>query len=49
MAYDILANGADITKMEVKSAPKFTKEYIEDRAKDLNVKIPDGYEKISTK
>ncbi len=49
MAYDILANGADITKMEVKSAPKFTKEYMEDRAKDLNVKIPDGYEKISTK
>lgn len=26
MAYDILVNGADITKMEVKTAPKFTKE-----------------------
>ena len=47
MAYDILVNGKDISKMEVQSAPKFTKEYIEDRAKDLNVTIPDGYEKIS--
>ena len=47
MAYDILVNGEDVSKMEVKSAPKFTKEYIEDRAKDLNVTIPDDYEKIS--
>ena len=47
MAYDILVNGEDVSKMEVKSAPKFTKEYIEDRANDLNVTIPDDYEKIS--
>ena len=44
MAYDILVNGADITKMEVKAAPKFTKEYIADRADDLKVTVPDDYE-----
>ena len=49
MAYDILVNDADITKMEVKTAPKFTKEYIEDRADDLKVTVPDDYEKLSTK
>ena len=31
----------------LKFTTKFTKEYIEDRAKDLNVTIPDDYEKIS--
>lgn len=49
MAYAILVNGADITKMEVKAAPKFTKEYIADRADDLKVTVPDDYEKLSTK
>lgn len=49
MAYDILVNGADITKMEVKAAPKFTKKYIADRADDLKVTVPDDYEKLSTK
>lgn len=49
MAYDILVNGADITKIEVKAAPKFTKEYIADRADDLKVTVPDDYEKLSTK
>ena len=49
MAYDILVNGADITKMEVKAAPKFTKAYIADRADDLKVTVPDDYEKLSTK
>ena len=49
MAYDILVNGADITKMEVKAAPKFTKGYIADRADDLKVTVPDDYEKLSTK
>ena len=49
MAYDILVNDADITKMEVKTAPKFTKEYIADRADDLKVTVPDDYEKLSTK
>lgn len=47
MAYEILENGADITKMEVKTAPKFTKEYIKDRADALNIKVPEDYEAIS--
>jgi putative ABC transport system substrate-binding protein len=33
--------------MEVKSAPKFTKEYLPDRAKELGITVPDGYEEIS--
>ena len=47
MAYDILENGADVTTMEVKTAPKFTKEYIKDRADALNIKVPEDYEAIS--
>lgn len=47
MAYEILENGADITTMEVKTAPKFTKEYIKDRADALNVTVPEEYEAIS--
>ncbi len=48
MAYDVLVNGADISKMEVKYAPKVTKKYNEEICKTLGVKIPDGYEKIVT-
>ena len=47
MAYDILENGADITTMQVKTAPKFTKEYIQDRADALNVTVPEDYKAIS--
>lgn len=47
MAYEILENGADITTMEVKTAPKFTKEYIKDRADALNITVPEDYEAIS--
>ena len=47
LAYDILENGADITTMQVKTAPKFTKEYIKDRADALNVTVPEDYEAIS--
>lgn len=46
MAYDILVNGKDISTMEVQSAPKFTKEYIADRADTLGITIPDGYEEL---
>lgn len=49
MAYNILVNGEDITKMEVQSAPKFTKEYIVDRAEELKITVPDDYEELSTK
>ena len=47
MAYDILVNGTDIKTMEDKSAPKFAKEYLPDRAKELGITVPDGYEEIS--
>ena len=47
MAYDILVYGTDVKTMEVKSAPKFTKEYLPDRAKELGITVPDGYEEIS--
>ena len=43
---EISFNGQMIT-MEVKSAPKFTKEYLPDRAKELGITVPDGYEEIS--
>ena len=47
MAYDILVNGADISTMEVQSAPNFTKEYIKDRADKLGITVPDGYTEIT--
>lgn len=46
MAYEILVNGADITTMEVQSAPKTTYEYVEERCDSLNIKVPDSYEAI---
>ncbi|MCI2105347.1 MAG: ABC transporter substrate-binding protein [Intestinimonas sp.] len=48
MAYDILVNGADISTMEVQSAPKFTKEYNAEICKTLGVTPPEGYTAIST-
>ncbi len=47
MAYDILVNGADITKMEVKYAPNVSYKYMSDRAAKLGVTIPDTYEAIA--
>lgn len=47
MAYDILVNGADVSTMKVKTAPKFTKEYLPERADALGVTVPDDYEEIS--
>ncbi|MGN0459707.1 MAG: ABC transporter substrate binding protein [Ruminococcus sp.] len=46
MAYNILEKGEDISKMEIQSAPKFTKEYNEDICKTLGIEVPEGYEKI---
>ena len=46
MAYDILVNGADITKMEVQSAPNVTKKYVKSRCDAYGITIPDGYEAI---
>ena len=46
MAYDILVNGADITKMEVQSAPNVTKKYVKSRCDAYGITIPDGYEAV---
>lgn len=47
MAYDVLVNGADISKMEIKYAPKVTKKYNADVCKALNITPPTGYEAIA--
>ena len=46
MAYEILVNGQDISKMEVKYAPTVTKKYVKSMADFYGVTIPDGYEAI---
>ena len=46
MAYNILVNGEDITKMKVEAAPNVTKEYIKDRCDKYGIKVPDGYTEI---
>ena len=48
MAYDILVNGKDVSKMEIQFAPATTKKYMADRCKALGVKIPDDYEEIKS-
>ncbi len=47
MAYDVLVNGKDVSEMEVKFAPKVSKQYNESICKEMNIQIPEGYEKIS--
>lgn len=47
MAYEVLVNGADISKMEIKFAPKVTYKYMSDRAAKLGITIPDKYEAIT--
>lgn len=47
MAYEILVNGADISAMEVQSAPKFTYKYMKDRCAELGITVPENYEEIA--
>lgn len=47
MAYDVLVNGADISKMEIQFAPNITYKYMTDRASKLGVTIPNNYEAIA--
>ncbi len=49
MAYDILANGADISTMAVQFASDTTYKYMPDRAEKLGVKIPESYIAIESK
>lgn len=46
MAYDVLANCADITTMDIESAPEVTKMYNEEICQELGITIPDDYEAI---
>lgn len=48
MAYDILVNGADITSMEIETAPEVTKMYNKAICEELGITVPDGYEAIET-
>ena len=47
MAYDILANGADVSTMAVQTAPSVTKKYNAANAETLGITIPDDYEAIA--
>lgn len=46
MAYDVLANGADITTMDIEFAPEVTKMYNDEICKELGITVPDDYEMI---
>ncbi len=48
MAVDILANGADITEMDVQYASEVTKEYNAEICEELGVQVPDDYIAIET-
>ena len=46
MAYDILANGADVSTMKIESAPNFTKKYNAVNAEALGLTMPADYAAI---
>lgn len=46
MAYDVLANGADISTMPIETAPNVTKMYNSTICKELGITVPDDYEAI---
>lgn len=48
MAYEILVNGADVSTMEIKTAPKVTKLYNKENCEALGITIPEGYEELET-
>lgn len=48
MAYEILANGGDITTMEVQTAPEPTKMYNPVICEELGITVPEGYEPIES-
>ena len=47
MAYEILAEGADITTMDVRYAPNVTKKYNASICAELGITAPEGYEAIA--
>ena len=46
MAYEVLANGADISTMEIEFAPEVTKMYNKEICDELGITVPDDYEAI---
>ena len=46
MAYEILANGADVSTMPIEYAPQFTKKYNAANAEALGLTIPADYTAI---
>lgn len=49
MAYDVLANGADISTMDIEFAPEVTKMYNKEICEELKITVPEDYEAIETK
>ena len=47
MVYEILAEGADVSAMEIATAPEVTKMYNSAICEELGLTIPEGYEKIA--
>lgn len=47
MAYEVLAEGADITTMEIETAPEVTKMYNPVICEELGLTVPEGYEAIA--
>ena len=43
MAFEILANGADVSTMEIQYAPQFTKEFNAANCEALNITVPKDY------
>ena len=48
MAYDILANGTDITTKEVEYAPNVSKLYNVSVCEQLGITVPDDYTALET-
>ena len=46
MAYEVLAEGADVSAMEVRFAPNVTKEYNAELCTALEIAVPEGYAAI---
>lgn len=46
MAYKVLVEDEDISKLDIVSAPKFTKKYNPEMCEKLGIEIPDSYEEI---
>lgn len=47
MAAEILADGKDVSTMEIQFAPKVTKQYNADLCEKLNITVPDDYEALA--